>query len=144
MPSAIIIALIPLLPLFTFLLLGLYGKKVFGNTSGIIGTTSLLISFALAAYTAYSYFSIHQGTHPAEIPFKYTWLQFNETMSIDMGILLDPISVMMIVVVTFISLMVHIFSLGYMKGEERYPIYYSYLSLFTFSMLGLVLSSNIF
>src|SRR5436309_6004344 len=61
-----------------------------------------------------------------------------------MGIFLDPISVMMIVVVTFVSLMVHIFSLGYMKGEERYSTYYSFLSLFTFSMLGLVLSSNIF
>ena len=51
---------------------------------------------------------------------------------------------MMIVVVTFVSLMVHIYSLGYMKGEERYATYYSFLSLFTFSMLGLVLSTNIF
>jgi NADH-quinone oxidoreductase subunit L len=144
MPSAIIIALIPLLPLLTFLLLGLYGKKIFGNASGLIGTLSLFISFLIAVFTAYSYFHLHQGSHPAEIPFKYTWLQFNESMSIDMGILLDPISVMMIVVVTFVSLMVHIFSLGYMKGEERYPTYYSFLSLFTFSMLGLVLSSNIF
>jgi NADH-quinone oxidoreductase subunit L len=144
MPSAIIIALIPLLPLLTFLLLGLYGKKIFVNASGLIGTLSLLVSFTVAVFTAYSYFHLHQGSHPAEIPFKYTWLQFNETMSIDMGIFLDPISVMMIVVVTFVSLMVHIFSLGYMKGEERYPTYYSFLSLFTFSMLGLVLSSNIF
>ena len=61
-----------------------------------------------------------------------------------MGILLDPISVMMIVVVSFVSLMVHIFSLGYMKGEERFATYYAFLSFFTFSMLGLVLSSNIF
>jgi NADH-quinone oxidoreductase subunit L len=144
MPGAIIIALIPLLPLFTFLVLGLYGRKMFKNASGIIGTLSLLVSFAIAVFTAYSYFHIHQGSHPAEIPFKYTWLQFNESMSIDMGIQLDSISVMMIVVVTFVSLMVHIFSLGYMKGEERYPTYYAFLSLFTFSMLGLVLSSNIF
>jgi NADH-quinone oxidoreductase subunit L len=61
-----------------------------------------------------------------------------------MGIILDPISVMMLVVVTFVSLMVHIFSLGYMKGEERFGTYYSFLSLFTFSMLGLVVASNIF
>jgi len=144
MPDAIIIALIPLLPLFSFLVLGLYGKKVFGKASGVFGTISLLISFLIAAYTAFSYFSIHQSSHPAEIPFQYTWLQFNESLSIDMGILLDPISIMMILVVTFVSLMVHIFSLGYMKGEERYPTYYAFLSLFTFSMLGLVLSSNIF
>ena len=61
-----------------------------------------------------------------------------------MGIMLDPISVMMMVVVTFVSLMVHIYSLGYMKGEERFATYYSFLGLFTFSMLGLVISSNIF
>jgi NADH-quinone oxidoreductase subunit L len=61
-----------------------------------------------------------------------------------MGIILDPISVMMLVVVTFVSLMVHIFSLGYMKREERFGTYYSFLSLFTFSMLGLVVASNIF
>jgi NADH-quinone oxidoreductase subunit L len=61
-----------------------------------------------------------------------------------MGIILDPISVMMLVVVTFISLMVHIYSLAYMKGHERFPVYYAFLGLFTFSMLGLVVSSNIF
>jgi NADH-quinone oxidoreductase subunit L len=61
-----------------------------------------------------------------------------------MGILLDPVSVMMLVVVTFVSLMVHNYSLGYMKGEERFPTFYSFLGLFTFSMLGLVISSNLF
>ena len=61
-----------------------------------------------------------------------------------MGALIDPISVMMLVVITFVSLMVHIYSLGYMKGEERFSTYYSFLGLFTFSMLGLVMSSNIF
>src|SRR5215203_2694954 len=146
MPQPIIIALIPLLPLITFLVLGLYGKKFFKNTAGIIGTFSLLISFVLAAYTAYSYFSEYYitGAYPKLIPFHYNWLQFSEGMSIDMGILLDPISVMMLVVVTLVSLMVHIYSLSYMKGEERFATYYSFLSLFTFSMLGLVLSSNIF
>jgi NADH-quinone oxidoreductase subunit L len=61
-----------------------------------------------------------------------------------MGIFLDPVSVMMLVVVTFVSLMVHIYSLGYMKGEERFSTFYSFLGLFTFSMLGLVISSNLF
>src|ERR1051325_11651811 len=100
MPGAIIIALIPLLPLLSFLLLGLYGRKIFKNASGIIGTISLLVSFMIAVFTAYSYFHLHQGSHPAEIPFKYTWLQFNESMSIAMGLQLDPISVMMILIVT--------------------------------------------
>jgi NADH-quinone oxidoreductase subunit L len=77
-------------------------------------------------------------------PVKVPWLEFAPGLSIDMGVMLDPISVMMLVVVTFISLMVHIYSLSYMKGEERYSTYFAFLSLFTFSMLGLVMSSNIF
>jgi NADH-quinone oxidoreductase subunit L len=65
-------------------------------------------------------------------------------LSIRIGIVLDSISAMMLVIVTFVSLMVHVFSLGYMKGEERYATYFSFLQLFTFSMLGLVVASNIF
>jgi NADH-quinone oxidoreductase subunit L len=141
------ILLIPLLPLATFVLLGLFGRKHFNKSSGIIGTVSLLVSTILSLYVAYHYFFADgkiNGAYQQIIAFKYTWLTFSPNVSIDMGALLDPISVMMIVVVTFISLMVHVFSLGYMKGEERFATYYSFLSLFTFSMLGLVLSSNIF
>ncbi|MFM7726222.1 MAG: proton-conducting transporter membrane subunit, partial [Flavobacteriales bacterium] len=71
-------------------------------------------------------------------------MQFGDRLSIDMGLLLDPISCMMLVVVTFVSLMVHLYSIGYMKGEDRFGMYYAYLGLFTFSMLGLVLSINLF
>ncbi len=138
------IALIPLLPLAGFVLLGLFGKKYFGKSSGIIGTALLLASTIIALYTAYEYFSITTSIRPREIPLSYTWLRFSEHLSIDMGIMIDPISVMMIVVVTLVSLMVHIYSLGYMKGESRFATFYAYLGLFTFSMLGLVLSSNIF
>ncbi len=141
------IALIPLLPLATFVILGLFGRKYFRTSSGIIGTTSLLVSTFLSLVTAYNYFFVNgqvNGRYQKIIAMKYTWLEFSPNVSIDMGIILDPISVMMIVVVTFISLMVHIFSLGYMKGEERFATYYAFLSLFTFSMLGLVLSTNIF
>lgn len=147
MANATYILLIILLPLAGFLMLGLFGRKYFRNTSGIIGTTLLLISTALALYTAYGYFFEYgkvDGVYQKLIPVKYTWLRFSEGVSIDMGIILDPISVMMLVVVTFISLMVHIYSLGYMKGDERFPVYYAFLGLFTFSMLGLVVSSNIF
>ncbi|MFN8242860.1 MAG: NADH-quinone oxidoreductase subunit L [Ferruginibacter sp.] len=147
MPNVTIIALIPLLPLAGFVLLGLFGRKFFTGTSGIIGTLLLFTSAVLAAYTAYGYFFEYgkqAGIYQQLVPLKYTWLVFSQGVSIDMGILLDPISVMMLVVVTFISLMVHIYSLAYLKGEERFPTYYAYLGLFTFSMLGLVVSSNIF
>jgi NADH-quinone oxidoreductase subunit L len=141
------IALIPLLPLASFVILGLFGKKYFKDFSGIIGCLVLLASTLLSLYAAYHYFFIDgkvNGAYQTLIPVKYTWLRFSDSLSIDMGIILDPISVMMLVVVTFVSLMVHIFSLGYMKGEERFGTYYSFLSLFTFSMLGLVVASNIF
>ena len=141
------IALIPLLPLAGFVVLGLFGRKYLKNSSGIIGTGLLLVSTILALYTAYNYFFVNGkvgDSYQSIIAIKYTWLSFSENASIDMGIVLDPISVMMLVVVTFVSLMVHIFSLGYMKGEERFPTYYAFLGLFTFSMLGLVISTNLF
>lgn len=141
------IALIPLLPLAGFVILGLLGQKHFARSGGMIGTVILLASTGLAFYTAYQYFFVSgkiNGVYQPLTVLKYTWLQFSPGMSIDMGILLDPASVMMLVVVTFVSLMVHVFSLGYMKGEARFAIYYSFLGLFTFSMLGLVLSTNIF
>ena len=133
MNQSLQIALIPLLPLAGFVLLGLFGKKYFGKSSGIIGTALLLASAIIAVYTAYEYFSAHSGgPYPREVAFHYTWLKFSDTLSIDMGLMLDPVSMMMIVVVTFVSLMVHIYSLGYMKGEERFSTYYAFLSLFSF------------
>jgi len=138
---------IPLLPLAGFGILGLFGRKYIKTISGTLGVLILFITTLLSLYTAYHYFIIDgkvNGIYQPVSALKYIWLQFSPGVSIDMGILLDPISVMMIVIVSFISLMVHIFSLGYMKGEERFATYYAFLSLFTFSMLGLVLSSNIF
>jgi len=147
MPNAIYIALIPLLPLAGFLILGLFGRKYFRKSSGIIATVLILAATILAIYTAYGYLFEYgkvNGVYEKLVPLKYTWLEFSKGVSIDMGILLDPITCMMLVVVTFVSLMVHIYSLAYMKGEERFATYYSFLGLFTFSMLALVISSNIF
>jgi NADH-quinone oxidoreductase subunit L len=147
MPNATLIALIPLLPLAGFVILGMFGRKYFKKSAGIIGTILLLASTIIAIYTAYEYFMVYgkvAGVYQKIVPVNYTWLEFSKGVSIDMGILLDPVSVMMLVVVTFVSLMVHIYSLGYMKGEERFSTFYSFLGLFTFSMLGLVISSNLF
>lgn len=146
------ISFIPLLPLAGFVILGLFGRKYLKGASGIIGTFLLLAATILAFTAGYDYFFIDgkvDGVYKPLVPLKYTWLPFNTEdvfgfdLAIDMGILLDPISVMMIMVVTFVSLMVHVFSLGYMKGEERFPTYFAFLSLFTFSMLGLVLAANL-
>lgn len=141
------ILLIPLLPFLSFLLLGLFGKSFFKNKAGLVGCAMMLVSFLISAVTAATYFFREgkvDGVFQQMVPFEINWLTFGNGLSIDMGLLLDPISMMMILVVTFISLMVHVFSLSYMKGEDRFHIYYAFLGLFTFSMLGLVLSSNIF
>src|ERR1700744_3277804 len=147
MPSTAYILLIPLLPLVGFVILGLFGRRYTRASSGIIGTALMLVSTVLSGWVGYWYFFVGGKVQDAYIPvtaFKAEWLHFSYGLSINMSILLDPISVMMIVVVTLVSLMVHLFSLGYMKGEERFPTYYAFLGLFTFSMLGLVLSGNIF
>ncbi|MES1159702.1 MAG: NADH-quinone oxidoreductase subunit L [Bacteroidota bacterium] len=141
------ISFILLLPLAGFVCLGLGGKNVFRKSAGAIGCFFSLITAVLALVVASRYFFGDRkvdGVYHSIIAFRYTWLPFASGLSIDMGALLDPISVMMLVVVSFVSLMVFIFSLGYMKGEDRYSTYYAFLSLFTFSMLGLVISSNIF
>lgn len=150
MPETIYIILIPLLPLLGFVILGLFGKRYVKSNAGFLGTILIAVSAVLSIYTAFSYFSgagmVDAVYRPLQ-PFNHSWLVFSggeSGLAINMGILLDPISVMMMLVVTFISLMVHIYSLYYMKDEERFPMYYAYLGLFTFSMLGLVISSNIF
>jgi len=138
--------LIPLIPLVMFLITGLMGMKWKPIVSGILGTIGMGTSFILSLLTAGKYFF---GGHHAEgfqaiIPIDTTWLKFTETLHIHMGILLDPISVMMLVVITTISFMVHLYSLGYMHGEKGFARFYAFLSLFTFSMLGLVIATNIF
>ena len=135
------------MPLLVFLVLGIFGRKYFKTYSGIVGTTALLASTVISLMAAWQYFFVDgklNGVYQKIIAFKYVWLEFSPNVSIDMSIIIDPISVMMLVVVTFVSLMVHLFSLGYMKGEERFATYYAFLSLFTFSMLGLILSGNLF
>ena len=132
------ILLIPLLPLLTFLVLGIFGRKYFNTTAGFIGSASLLASTVLSFIAAKQYFFVDgklNGVYQKIIAFKYTWLSFSPNVSIDMGIIIDPISVMMLIVVTSVSLMVHVFSLGYMKGEERFATYYAFLSLFTFTTI---------
>ena len=138
--------LIPLIPLAVFLLLGLNSKRIKPAISGYIGVLGLSVSAALSYYTAYQYFFIDgkvDGVYQTFVN-KTVWMHFTETLHIDMGVLIDPISVMMLIVVSTVSLMVHIYSRGYMKGDDGYTRFFAYLSLFTFSMYGLVLATNLF
>ena len=139
--------LILLLPFVSFLLLGLAGTKLRPVVAGAIGTAVLAVVTVLSYMTAWEYFSAGRdatGLFPTLIPWNMVWLPISGDLHIDMGVLLDPISVMMLVVISTVSLMVHIYSFGYMKGERGFQRYYAFLSLFTMSMMGLVVATNIF
>lgn len=139
--------LILLIPFLSFLVLGVAGKWMSHRTAGLIGTVALGGVTALSYLTAFRYFSadrLADGTYAKLMPYNFEWLKFTDTLSIDLGILLDPISVLMLIVISTVSFMVHIYSFGYMKGEKGFQRYYAFLSLFTMSMLGLVVATNIF
>ena len=139
-----------LLPLISFLVIGLpefLNKKYAWShkTAGLIGTCSLGLVTVLSYFTAFQYFTsprLADGTLATFVPYNFTWLPLGH-LHFDLGILLDPISVMMLIVISTVSLMVHIYSFGYMHGEKGFQRYYAFLSLFTMSMLGLVLATNI-
>jgi NADH-quinone oxidoreductase subunit L len=136
-----------LIPFFMFILLGLAGHKLKPRLSGLLGTGGLAIITLLSYITAYKYFFATpwiDETYKAITAANTVWLQLTDKLHIDLGVLLDPISVMMLVVVSTVSFMVHIYSIGYMKDEKGFERFFAFLSLFTFSMLGLVAATNIF
>ena len=139
--------LILIFPLLSFLILGIGGKWMKPAHAGLLGTLSLSLVTLLSYATAWLYFTsprTAEGVYETLLPYNFTWLPFTQTLHFDLGILLDPISVMMLVVISTVSLMVHLYSFGYMKGEKGFQRYYAFLSLFTLSMLGLVVATNIF
>lgn len=142
--------LILLLPALSFLVLGLLGMKMSHKVAGLIGTVVLGTVFCLSCYTAVEYFLVNgrvggeEGLYPSITAFNIPWLKFNELLTFHIGFRITPISVMMLIVISTVSFMVHIYSFGYMHGEKGFQRYYAYLSLFTMSMLGLVVSTNIF
>ncbi len=135
-----------IIPIATFVLLGMFYNKIKPAISGWIGVGALSAVAGLSYYTAYQYFfNVPKvGGKFETFVYKTNWMNFTETLRIDIGVLLDPISIMMLVVVSTISLMVHIYSRGYMEGDSGYTKFFAFLSLFTFAMMGLVVATNLF
>lgn len=129
---------IALLPLFGALVAGLVGKKIGKLWTHRIAITSMGVAFFLACYL-FKVFIIDD--HPLVEDSFYTWATAG-LLRFDIAFLLDRLSVVMLVVVSFVSLMVHIYSIGYMWDDPGYQRFFSYVSLFTFSMLILVLANN--
>ena len=128
--------LVPLAPLAGAILAGLFGKLI-GRTGTHI-VTILGVAIALAA-SVLIYQDVQAGHHFNGA--LYTWLE-SGGLKLQIGFLIDPLTVMMMLVVTFVSLMVHIYTIGYMADDPGYQRFFSYISLFTFSMLMLVMSNN--
>lgn len=142
--------LILAIPLFMFIFLGLAGVKMSHKLAGTLGTLGMGTVLVLSYFTAFTYYfsgnpEFTDGANRLQaVIFEQTWLQFTPQLAIKLGFLLDPISAMMLIVIPTISFMVHVYSLGYMHGEKGFQRYYAFLSLFSFSMLGLVVATNIF
>lgn len=142
--------LILAIPFAMFLILGIGGVKMSRKLAGVLGICANGTLAVLAYIVAFTYFFsgdaafILDGVRQQVQIFDVTWLAFTERMVVNIGFLLDPICAMMLVVITTISFMVHLYSWGYMEHEPGFQRYYAFLSLFTFSMLGLVVATNIF
>ncbi len=128
--------LIPLAPLFGAILAGLFGKFIGRAGSHVVTVLGVAISFVLSVIVWKDVQAGH--TFNGSV---YTWLETGG-LTLEVGFLIDRLTVMMMLVVTFVSLMVHIYTIGYMAEDPGYQRFFSYISLFTFSMLMLVMSNN--
>jgi NADH-quinone oxidoreductase subunit L len=128
---------IPLAPLFGAIVAGLFGKKIGRAGAHWVTILGVAVAFLLSVYVAYDVMgngNSYNGT-------VYTWAEIGK-IRFEVGFMLDNLSTMMMLVVTFVSLMVHIYTIGYMHDDPGYQRFFSYISLFTFSMLMLVMSNN--
>jgi NADH-quinone oxidoreductase subunit L len=127
--------LIPLFPLLSFILLLLFRKSKSESTAWI-GVLLTGISLVMSVGV---FFAVWQGEG---IKTEGTWFQIGER-AITMGFEVNPLNALMLVIVSLVSFLVHLYSKGYMHGDERFPVFFAYLGLFSFAMLGLVLSPNL-
>jgi NADH-quinone oxidoreductase subunit L len=129
---------IALAPLAAAIIAGLFGKAI--GRAGAHGVTILGVGISCAL----SFYVLYRILWQGQAPFNgavYTWL-VSDGVTMDVGFLIDRLSAMMMAVVTFVSLMVHVYTIGYMRDDDGYQRFFSYISLFTFSMLMLVMSNN--
>jgi len=130
--------LIPLAPLFAAIAAGFFGKKLGRVNSHRVTIAGVGVAFLLSCV---AFFKVVMGDAPVFNETLYTWM-VSGGIRFEIGFLVDNLTVLMMLVVTFVSLMVHIYTIGYMDEDPGYQRFFSYISLFTFSMLMLVMSNN--
>ncbi len=133
--------LIPTLPFVSFLVLGLLVRPISARAIPPLATLTVFVTCFLAWGLASEFVSLPTPT--SNIPFQIEWLRYQEHLVASAGVLVDPLSVLLMLVVTSVSALVHFYSLGYMAHEEGKARFFTILNLFTFSMLGLVSAPNI-
>jgi NADH-quinone oxidoreductase subunit L len=129
---------IPLLPLIAAIIAGVFGRQVGRTGAHTVTIAGVAVSFALSLYVLKQVYFDGVPTYDAPV---YTWL-VSDSINIQVGFLVDRLTALMMVVVTFVSLCVHVYTIGYMHDDPGYQRFFSYISLFTFSMLMLVMSNN--
>lgn len=129
--------LVPFLPLFASIITLIFGKKYFRAKSHILPVIFLFLSFLLSLSLLLDV--LDGKIYNFDL---YSWIVAG-SLKVGLGFLVDPLSVMMICMVTSLSFLIHVYSIGYMGGDPGYYRFFSYISLFTFGMLMLVLSNNL-
>ncbi|MBP7132744.1 MAG: NADH-quinone oxidoreductase subunit L [Aquabacterium sp.] len=129
---------VPLAPLVGSIAAGLFGKTIGRRGAHMLTILGVLISFIISAMTLKAV-AVDGASFNATV---YEWMSLG-TLKMEVGFLVDGLTAMMMCVVTFVSLMVHIYTIGYMEEDDGYQRFFSYISLFTFSMLMLVMSNNL-
>jgi len=130
--------MIPLAPLFGAIVAGLFGRKIGRTASHVVAIAGVAIAFALSLIV-FNHIVINEA--PAYNETVYTWMVSNG-INFEVGFLVDKLTAMMLIVVTFVSLMVHVYTIGYMHDDPGYQRFFSYIALFTFAMLMLVMANN--
>ena len=134
--------LIPLFPLLGFLINGLFGKKIKNETViGGIGAFAVFCSFVVSVMTFLKLTGQPADARSIDVVI-FTWIKSGNFVA-DAAFLIDPLSCIMLLVVTGVGFLIHIYSIGYMHGEEGFYRFFAYLNLFMFSMLLLVMGSNL-
>src|SRR6516162_6464632 len=142
--------LIPLFPAMGFVINGLFGKRLPKSVIGIIACGASLTAFIFAAGAVFQLLQLEPG-HRVHTVRLYEWINAGPShnaeggltrFAIDWSFLLDPLSAVMVLVVTGIGFLIHVYSTGYMHEEDGFYRFFAYLNLFMFSMLTLILGSN--
>jgi NADH-quinone oxidoreductase subunit L len=129
---------IALAPLAAAIIAGLFGRIIGRTGAHTVTIGAVALSCGLSMYVLWKFMAEGMAPYDGTV---YTWL-VSDGLTMQVGFLIDHLSAMMMVVVTFVSLMVHVYTIGYMHDDDGYTRFFSYISLFTFSMLMLVMSNN--